>query len=152
MKGVYVQKNSPYYWIRYFDKSEEDPKKRRKSVNTKVRVTSSDRKKAEEARKKGERPKLTGTPELRRIIREFQRGLAKWAIENKTGIKLIKDKKLSEGYAEYKSVRSVPSSKKYLKPKRTLFTHMTALLDYDELMSKCTENVEPAYDGMTIEL
>ena len=41
---------------------------------------------------------------------------------------------------------------KYLKPKRTLFTHMTALLDYDELMSKCSENVEPAYDGMTIEL
>ena len=39
---------------------------------------------------------------------------------------------------------------KYLKPKRTLFTHMTALLDYDELMSKCSENVEPAYDGMTI--
>jgi len=40
----------------------------------------------------------------------------------------------------------------YLKPKRTLLTHMTALLDYDELMSKCFENVEPAYDGMTIEL
>ena len=40
----------------------------------------------------------------------------------------------------------------YLKPKRTLFTHMTALLDYDELMSKCSENVEPAYDGITIEL
>ena len=40
----------------------------------------------------------------------------------------------------------------YLKPKRTLFTHMTALLDYDELMLKCSENVEPAYDGMTIEL
>ena len=40
----------------------------------------------------------------------------------------------------------------YLKPKRTLFTHMTALLDYDELMSKCSANVEPAYDGMTIEL
>ena len=40
----------------------------------------------------------------------------------------------------------------YLKPKRTLFTHMTALLDYDELISKCSENVEPAYDGITIEL
>ena len=41
---------------------------------------------------------------------------------------------------------------KYLKPKRTLFTHMTALLDYEELLSKCFENIEPAYDGMTIEL
>ena len=40
----------------------------------------------------------------------------------------------------------------YLKPKRTLFTHMTALLDYEDLLSKCSENIEPAYDGMTIEL
>jgi len=41
---------------------------------------------------------------------------------------------------------------KYLKPKKTLFTHMTALLDYEELLSKCYENIEPSYDGMTIEL
>ena len=41
---------------------------------------------------------------------------------------------------------------KYLKPKKTLFTHMTALLDQKELLSKCPENVEPAYDGMVINL
>ena len=41
---------------------------------------------------------------------------------------------------------------KYLKPKKTLFTHMTALLDYKELLSKCPANVEPAYDGMIINL
>jgi len=29
---------------------------------------------------------------------------------------------------------------------------MTPLLDYEELLSKCTENIEPSYDGMTIEL
>ena len=40
----------------------------------------------------------------------------------------------------------------YLKPKRTLFTHMTALLDQEELLSKCPENVEPAYDGLEITL
>lgn len=39
---------------------------------------------------------------------------------------------------------------KYLKPKKTLFTHMTALLDYRGLLSKCPESVEPAYDGMEI--
>ena len=39
---------------------------------------------------------------------------------------------------------------KYLKPKKTLFTHMTALLDQEDLLSKCPENVEPAYDGMEI--
>ena len=40
----------------------------------------------------------------------------------------------------------------YLKPKRTLFTHMTALLDQEDLLSKCPENVEPAYDGLEITL
>ena len=41
---------------------------------------------------------------------------------------------------------------KYLKPKRTLFTHMTALIDQEELLSKCPNNVEPAYDGLEINL
>ena len=41
---------------------------------------------------------------------------------------------------------------KYLKPKKTLFTHMTALLDQKDLLSKCPENVEPAYDGLVITL
>ena len=41
---------------------------------------------------------------------------------------------------------------KYLKPKKTIFTHMTALLDYEELLSKCPANVEPAYDGMIINI
>ena len=39
---------------------------------------------------------------------------------------------------------------RYLKPKKTLFTHMTAMLDYKNLLSKCPESVEPAYDGMEI--
>ena len=41
---------------------------------------------------------------------------------------------------------------KYLKPKKTLFTHMTALLDREDLLSKCPVNVEPAYDGLEITL
>ena len=40
----------------------------------------------------------------------------------------------------------------YIKPKKTILTHMTALLDYKELYSKCPNNVVPAYDGMEIEL
>tara|TARA_Y100001970_G_scaffold177506_1_gene216289 strand:+ start:6845 stop:7597 length:753 start_codon:yes stop_codon:yes gene_type:complete len=41
---------------------------------------------------------------------------------------------------------------KYIKPKKTIFTHMTALLDYEELLSKCPVNVEPGYDGMVINI
>ena len=38
----------------------------------------------------------------------------------------------------------------YIKPKKTIFTHMTALLDQKELLSKCPKNVLPAYDGMEL--
>tara|TARA_Y100000768_G_C23974453_1_gene682315 strand:+ start:1353 stop:2105 length:753 start_codon:yes stop_codon:yes gene_type:complete len=38
----------------------------------------------------------------------------------------------------------------YIKPKKTIFTHMTALLDEQTLKSKCPNNVFPGYDGMEI--
>ena len=38
----------------------------------------------------------------------------------------------------------------YIKPKKTVFTHMTALLDEKQLKEKCPLNVMPGYDGMTI--
>ena len=41
---------------------------------------------------------------------------------------------------------------KYLKPKKTIFTHMTALIDEEELLKKCPINVIPAYDGLEITL
>ena len=40
----------------------------------------------------------------------------------------------------------------YLKPKKTIFTHMTALLDEKKLLSKCPEGVLPGFDGMEIEI
>jgi phosphoribosyl 1,2-cyclic phosphate phosphodiesterase len=39
-----------------------------------------------------------------------------------------------------------------LAPKRALLTHMTAELDYDTLRRDLPSHVEPAYDGMVIEL
>ena len=39
---------------------------------------------------------------------------------------------------------------KYIKPKKTIFTHMTALLDEEKLISKCPKNVLPSFDGMEI--
>jgi phosphoribosyl 1,2-cyclic phosphate phosphodiesterase len=38
-----------------------------------------------------------------------------------------------------------------LKPKRAILTHMTTELDYATLKRELPPNVEPAYDGMTIE-
>ena len=40
----------------------------------------------------------------------------------------------------------------YIKPKQTIFTHMTALIDEIELLKKCPSNVMPGYDGLTIDL
>ncbi len=39
-----------------------------------------------------------------------------------------------------------------LKPKRAILTHMHVNLDYETLRRELPENVEPAYDGMVIEL
>ena len=40
----------------------------------------------------------------------------------------------------------------YLKPKKTILTHMTALIDEAEILKSCPENVFPGYDGMEINI
>jgi phosphoribosyl 1,2-cyclic phosphate phosphodiesterase len=39
-----------------------------------------------------------------------------------------------------------------VKPRRAILTHMTWDMDYEELRARLPEGVEPAYDGMVIEL
>ncbi len=39
-----------------------------------------------------------------------------------------------------------------IKPKRAILTHMHIDLDYETLKRELPDNVEPAYDGMVIEL
>ena len=39
-----------------------------------------------------------------------------------------------------------------LKPKNAVLTHMHVPLDYDTVMAETPEHVEPAYDGMMIEI
>jgi len=39
-----------------------------------------------------------------------------------------------------------------LKPRRTLLTHMNHMVDYDEIARRCPPGVEPAYDGLRVEL
>jgi phosphoribosyl 1,2-cyclic phosphate phosphodiesterase len=40
----------------------------------------------------------------------------------------------------------------YVKPRRAILTHMNFQADYDALKALCPAGVEPAYDGMVIEL
>jgi phosphoribosyl 1,2-cyclic phosphate phosphodiesterase len=39
-----------------------------------------------------------------------------------------------------------------LKPRRAILTNLHADLDYEELYVKLPANVEPAYDGLTVEI
>ncbi len=111
MKGVYLQKNSPYYWIRYYDKYDQDEKRKRKSVNTKIEVTAAD------WRRYIEKKKLVGTSELRDKLKSFRNGLAERNIEIQSGVKLKHDLTLLNGFEEFKRVRTVPGSRKEIKLK-----------------------------------
>jgi len=138
MKGIYLQKNSPYYWLRYYDKLESEPSRRGKSINTKIQVTPADKRRYE----KGE--KLLGTPELRKLVQEFKAGLAERDMQAKSGVKLKKKLLLSEGYKEFKEYRSIPGSKNYLKQK-TLENYDIAVLHFlntckDKYIYKYTES------------
>lgn len=95
MKGVYLQKNSPYYWIRYYDKYEPNPSKKRKSVNTKIEVTPSDKLKS------FNKQPLTGTQELRNRLKEFKTSLAVRNMEVYSGVKINKSINLSVLVDEY---------------------------------------------------
>lgn len=144
MAGIYVQKNSPYYWIRYYDAFEPDPKKKRKSRNTKIVISTADQRRINSAKSRNDKEKLQGTPELRKLVREFTTGLNERDIQLKSGFRLVKKLKLSEGYEEFKKVRSVPGSKKFLKPK-TLENYTIAVEHFkncsgDKLIHKYTES------------
>lgn len=126
MNGIYTQPKSPYYWLRYYDKFEPEPSRKRKSVNTKIQITPADKRRLESARQNGQKVDLQGTPELKKLLKEFKSGLAERDIQLKSGVKLRKDLKLSEGYAEFKKARTVPGSKKELK-KKTLINYDIAV-------------------------
>src|SRR6185369_12157539 len=39
-----------------------------------------------------------------------------------------------------------------LRPKHTVLTHMNHMVDYDVIRAKCPPDVEPAYDGLEVEV
>ena len=95
MKGIYTQKNSPNYWLRYYDILEPNPNKKRKSLNTKIQITQADLRRIDAARNNGHRVELQGTPELRKLLKGFKTGLAQRNIEAKSGVKLVKKLEIS---------------------------------------------------------
>src|SRR5262249_19254214 len=39
-----------------------------------------------------------------------------------------------------------------VRPKHAVLTHLNHQIDYDELMGRCPAGVEPAYDGLVVEI
>lgn len=83
MASLYPRKDSPYIWIRYYDKAEPDPRKRRKSVSTKIPNTRE------------------GWKAARDLKKRVESGLVEREILHKSGIKLQKRLLLSEGLEEF---------------------------------------------------
>lgn len=129
MRGVYLQKQSPFYWVRYYDKYEQDPRKKRKSIGTKIEVTAADRKRAELKKP------LIGTDKLRSLVSSFRNGLAARDIERKSGVKFHSDLILSEGFKEFSTIRTVPGSKKQIK-KKTLINYEIAV---NHMIKACSD-------------
>jgi integrase len=120
MKGVYIQKLSPYYWLRYHDKFAHEPTLKRRSINTKIPITEADKKRF--AIKK----KPVGNSRLREFVKAFRTGLTTRNVELESGVRLHRELILSEGYTEFKESRSIPGSKKFIK-KKTLINYDIAV-------------------------
>ena len=57
-----------------------------------------------------------------------------------------------ESHHSHASFNEILEYVNYLKPKTTIFTHMTALIDEKEILKLCPNNVFPGYDGMEINI
>lgn len=117
MRGIYIQARSPYYWLRYYDKTEPDLNKRRKSICTKIFISESDLSHSKKSNKNNRKVKLKGTPELLQFLDAFKRGLNEMFVAYKTGIKLNYQKTFNTGYSDFIYFHSVPNSKDELKQK-----------------------------------
>jgi len=57
-----------------------------------------------------------------------------------------------ESHPAHASFEEILEYINYIKPKKTIFTHMTALIDEKQILQLCPPNVLPGYDGMEIEI
>jgi len=96
--SFYIVKNSPYYMIRIYDKFEKDPRKRRKSFSSKIKVTDSDRAKFLKGGMK-----YQGNNEIKNLINSLIAGYVDTKIEKMLKIHLHPGVEFLEGVKEYYS-------------------------------------------------
>lgn len=120
IRGLYTQKRSPFYWLRYYDRLEPDLKKRSKSICTKIEISPADLRRIEEARTKGLAVELKGTPEVRAFAEAFRKGVHEIWIQNRLKVKLGYQVILSDAFKEFVIERSIPGKKDQLRERSIL--------------------------------
>lgn len=141
IRGLYTQKRSPFYWVRYYDRLEPEPKKKSKSICTKIEISPADRKRIEDATLQNVRPVLKGTPEVRVFAEAFRKGLHQVWVERTNNLKLDYELTLSEAYQKFKIARTIPGKKDELKQK-TLLNYDKAI---DHFIKACTDKAVHLY-------
>lgn len=106
MASLYTRTDSPYIWVRYYDKGEVDPRRRRKSISTKL-LDNRD-----------------GWQAARDLKKRIESGLVENQIADKFGIRLNKRLLLSEGLEEFLTLHPDYAEKTIL-AKRLAVSHMT---------------------------
>ncbi len=120
IRGLYTQKRSPFYWLRYYDRLEPDIKKRSKSICTKIEISPADLRRIDEARMKGHAVELKGTPEVRAFAEAFRKGVHEIWIQNRLKVKLGYQVILSDAFKEFVIERSIPGKKDQLRERSIL--------------------------------
>lgn len=121
MASIYIQKNSPFYWIRIYDKFEKDPSRRRKSINSKIQITPADYKKIIEWINKGadpkKKPKINGNEATKDLLQRVTSGLVERDLLEKTGIRIKRRMLLSQGLEFFKKEKSIIGDPQALRPR-----------------------------------
>ncbi len=99
MASIYIRANSPFYQIRYYDKQETNPSSKRKSIPTNIPITPADYKRHQSGEK------ILGTPELKRLVKEFKHSLFERNFQIQAKVKLRKGLNFSDGLEEFFSVK-----------------------------------------------
>jgi integrase len=116
MKGIYSQPRSPYYWLRYYDKTIEIASKRRKSVCTKIPITDRDLKEIAKAKAENRKPNLIGNKALTSIVKQIKNEIILKNIEDAVDIVLPRSLFFIEAFNRMISQRTIPNTKTYIKP------------------------------------
>lgn len=124
MASLYIRQDSPYYWLRLYDRREPDLRKRRKDLSTKIEISEADRKRHDQWRAKGSPPdnypRIKGNEKVKELLQKIAAAQFENNMLLKTGLTLRKMITLEEGLEEFLLVKPNIAAK-------TIYTYQRAV-------------------------